>query len=153
PPNLRSKIFEPFFTTKQIGKGTGLGLSQVYGFAQQSGGTVTVESEEGKGTTVTIYLPRSHLSVPKAEEAVAEPVRSEGEGTVLVVEDNPDVDEVTGALLQQLGYRVVHVENAADALAKLHDNKFRLVFSDIVMPGGMNGIELAREIIRKYPKL
>src|SRR5262249_20228716 len=150
-----SKIFEPFFTTKQFGKGTGLGLSQVYGFAQQSGGAVTVSSEVGKGTTVTIFLPRSRHRVSQREEpATADISMKKAHGKVLLVEDNPEVAEVTGSLLEQLGYRVVHAVDASEALAKLqNDGKMRFVLSDIVMPGGMNGIDLAGEIARKYPKL
>jgi PAS domain S-box-containing protein len=154
PPELLTKIFEPFFTTKPIGKGTGLGLSQVHGFANQSGGAVTVNSEAGKGTVVTIYLPRSQTAplAPDASSAApdAEPVK----GTVLVVEDSREVAKVTTTLLEQLGYRVVRAENAAEALRHLQQGiEVDLVFSDIVMPGGMNGIGLAQECKERYPDL
>jgi CheY-like chemotaxis protein len=155
PPETLRKIFDPFFTTKPVGKGTGLGLSQVHGFAHQAGGTVTATSEPGKGTTLTIYLPRSHAEVAASGEAsdarVAPPRR---EGIVLVVEDNPDVASVTSSLLDQLGYGIIHAENAADALEVLgRGAAIDLVFSDIVMPGGMDGIGLAQQIKAKHPQI
>jgi two-component system NtrC family sensor kinase len=153
-PEVLTRVFEPFFTTKEVGKGTGLGLSQVYGFAKQSGGTATVNSTQGRGTAVTIYLPRSHEAPPAAvaqaqTEAPAEPL-----GTVLLVEDNSDVAEVGGALLRQLGYRVRSVANAQAAIAALRlDPDVDLVFSDILMPGGMNGLDLARELNERFPDI
>jgi two-component system NtrC family sensor kinase len=154
PPDVLARVFEPFFTTKEVGKGTGLGLSQVYGFAKQSGGTATITSTEGRGTAITIYLPRSY-EVPQAPaakeqaEAPAEPA-----GTVLLVEDNADVAEVGASLFRQLGYRVRSVVNAQAALAALRlDGDVDLVFSDILMPGGMNGLDLAREINERYPAI
>jgi CheY-like chemotaxis protein len=153
-PELVEKIFEPSFTTKAIGKGTGLGLSQVYGFARQSGGAVTATSALGRGTTITLYLPRSFAAVSSATPEVSDapPAREREEGTVLVVEDNPTVAEVTVGLLEQLGYQTLFVDNAADALTRLQDGeKVDLVLSDIVMPGGMNGIELVAEIRRRHP--
>src|SRR5207244_8769257 len=102
-PDILKKIFDPFFTTKEVGKGTGLGLSQVYGFANQSGGTVGVKSEVGRGTTITLCLPRTHAAVV----AMADPAKPQrerrAEGTILVVEDNPEVGEVTASLLEQIG--------------------------------------------------
>jgi PAS domain S-box-containing protein len=153
-PDVLPRIFEPFFTTKALGKGTGLGLSQVYGFSQQSGGAVVATSSAGRGTTVTIYLPRKHATLVRAAETPpAQPIVS-GDGTVLMVEDNPDVADVTASLLEQLGYRVVRANNAMDALSRLQrGDKVILVFSDIVMPGGMNGIALAQEIRNRYPRL
>jgi two-component system NtrC family sensor kinase len=154
PPDVLTRVFEPFFTTKEVGKGTGLGLSQVYGFAKQSGGTATITSTEGRGTTITIYLPRSHETPqppsPQSQtEAPAEPA-----GTVLLVEDNADVAEVGAALFRQLGYRVRSVVHAQAALAALRlDGDVDLVFSDILMPGGMNGLELAREIETRFPTI
>jgi len=152
-PEFLAKIFEPFFTTKAIGKGTGLGLSQVYGFAHQSGGAVTAASALGRGTTITLYLPRSHAALTAMPEASDTPLAPAAEGTVLVVEDNPEVARVTVGLLEQLGYRVLFTDNAAAALALLRQEKVDLVLSDIVMPGGMNGIEFAAEVRRQYPDL
>ena len=105
-------MFEPFFTTKEVGKGTGLGLSQVYGFAKQSGGTATVTSTVGRGTAITLYLPRTH-ELPAPSIARSEPeAASRRAGTVLLVEDNPEVAEVATAYLQQLGYMVKQVASA-----------------------------------------
>ena len=154
PADVLTRVFEPFFTTKEVGKGTGLGLSQVYGFAKQSGGTATITSTEGSGTAITIYLPRSHEAPqPPAPQSQAEaPV--EPAGTVLLVEDNADVAEVGAGFFQQLGYRVRSVANAQAALAALRlDGDVDLVFSDILMPGGMNGLDLAREIAERFPDI
>jgi len=153
-PDLLQRVFEPFFTTKPVGKGTGLGLSQVHGFANQSGGAVTVASEPGKGTVVTIYLPRSSRTPSAhAEEDGAAPVQV-ARGTVLLVEDSREVADVTTTLVEQLGYRVVRAENAAEALRDLQDGlRVDLVFSDIVMPGDMNGLELAEVCRERFPHL
>ena len=119
PADVLARVFEPFFTTKEVGKGTGLGLSQVYGFARQSGGTATVTSTEGRGTAITIYLPRSHETpATPAPQSQAE-APSEPAGTVLLVEDNADVAEVGAGYLRQLGYHVRSVANAQAALAAL----------------------------------
>ena len=153
PPDALAKIFDPFFTTKAVGKGTGLGLSQVYGFAQQSGGMVRARSEPGSGTTMTLYLPRSK-NAPKTApaEPAALPASGRAEGLVLVVEDNPEVADVTVTLIEQLGYRTLRAENAAEALRHLAGTEtIDLVFSDIVMPNGMNGIHLAQEILEHHP--
>ena len=153
-PEVLPRIFEPFFTTKALGKGTGLGLSQVYGFSQQSGGGVVAASTVGRGTAITIYLPRKHAILAKALEAPPTQPLLQSDGTVLMVEDNPDVADVTAPLLEQLGYRVIRSNNAMDALSRLQrGGKVMLVFSDIVMPGGMNGIALAQEIRNRYPRL
>jgi PAS domain S-box-containing protein len=149
PPDVVAKVFDPFFTTKPVGKGTGLGLSQVHGFAHQAGGTVTVESELGKGTTLTIYLPRS---VAEAASGLVEP-GSVGSGTVLLVEDNPDVASASAGLLEQLGYSVRWVSDAASALSVLDRDTVDLVFSDIVMSGKMDGLGLAHAIKQKHPAL
>jgi CheY-like chemotaxis protein len=145
-------VFDPFFTTKPVGKGTGLGLSQVHGFAHQAGGTVKIASTLGEGTTVTIYLPRTTGAVadPKASEATDAPART---GTVLLVEDNPEVASASANLLEQLGYAVRWVPNAEAALEDLEQNGIDLVISDIVMPGRMDGLGLARAIKEKRPGL
>jgi PAS domain S-box-containing protein len=154
PSEALPKVFEPFFTTKAVGKGTGLGLSQVYGFVHQTGGTVTLESKVGQGTTVTMYLPRSHSAVADMTEAArAQQAVRGGSGTILVVEDNSDVADVTSTLLGQLGYRVVRAPSAADALALLDDGGIDLVFTDIVMPGPMDGLALAGEIRARHPEM
>jgi PAS domain S-box-containing protein len=149
PPDIVGKIFDPFFTTKAVGKGTGLGLSQVHGFAHQAGGTVAVTSELGKGTIFTIYLPRSDLLTAPVEHEVS----SIGSGTVLLVEDNPDVATASTGLLEQLGYAVRWVSDAEMALKEIANDDIDLVLSDIVMPGKLDGLELARAIRLKHPGL
>ena len=153
-PDVLPRIFEPFFTTKALGKGTGLGLSQVYGFSQQSGGTVVATSNVGSGTTITIYLPRKHAALARAAEPTAAQATVPGQGTVLVVEDNAEVAAVTASLVEQLGYQTLRAENAADALNRLQrGDKIDLVFSDVVMPGSMNGMALAQAISNSYPQI
>jgi PAS domain S-box-containing protein len=149
-PDILDKIFDPFFTTKPIGKGTGLGLSQVHGFAHQAGGTVKVASELGQGTKITILLPRRETVAPAKKVALAE---TAGSGTVLLVEDNPDVATVSAGLLEQLGYTVRRVANAEAALRELELDGIDLVFSDIVMPGKMDGLGLARHLRSIKPGL
>jgi PAS domain S-box-containing protein len=149
-PDILSKIFDPFFTTKPIGKGTGLGLSQVHGFAHQAGGTVKVTSELGKGTRIAILLPRKEAA-PAAEDVNA--AETGGSGTVLLVEDNPDVATVSSGLLEQLGYTVRRVANAEAALREIELDGIDLVFSDIVMPGKMDGLSLARHLKAVRPGL
>jgi two-component system NtrC family sensor kinase len=152
PQEQFSHIFEPFFTTKEVGQGTGLGLSQVFGFAKQSGGEVMVESEVGKGSTFTLYLPRVLRDDRAQQRAAEDGTRVDGHGiSVLVVEDNAEVGTFATAALTELGYVTTLVGNAADALAQLAANAadFDVVFSDVVMPG-MSGIDLAREIRRCY---
>ncbi|MGY3342012.1 MULTISPECIES: ATP-binding protein [unclassified Bradyrhizobium] len=151
-------VFEPFFTTKEVGKGTGLGLSQVYGFAKQSGGDVTVKSEVGRGTTFTLYLPRAQGESASIEEAArieatrSNPLSESGHGRrVLVVEDNVEVGRFSTQILEDLGYETTLAANADEALKLLEDvNRFDVVFSDVIMPG-MNGVDLGREIRRRYP--
>jgi len=155
PVDVLSKVFEPFFTTKEVGKGTGLGLSQVYGFARQGGGDAQITSVPGEGTTVTIYLPRSHaVCSPVVTPQAVNDDDIRGKGTILVVEDNTQVGDVSTLLLEQLGYRVRRTERPHAALALLaEENDVVLVFSDIVMPGDMDGLKLAREIQDRYPGL
>ena len=145
PPDVLQRVFEPFYTTKPVGKGTGLGLSQVHGFANQSGGAVTVASEPAAGrSSRSIFRVRrsSRRSMPMRTRALRD---AQVQGTVLVVEDSREVADVTSALLEQLGYRVVRAENAAEALRHLQQGiEFDLLFSDIVMPGSINGIALAK---------
>jgi two-component system NtrC family sensor kinase len=148
-------VFDPFFTTKQAGKGTGLGLAQVYGFANRQGGTAHILSEPGKGTAVTIILPAAAPDArPDSDET--QPVYSAGRGgNVLVVDDNKAVAEGSRALLEQLGYAVTIAESADEALELLASGLCRpaIVLSDIVMPGRMDGIGLARVLRRRYPRI
>ena len=148
-PDVLAKIFDPFFTTKPVGKGTGLGLSQVHGFAHQAGGTVAVESELGRGTSFTICLPRS---VPKSSRQ-EKFVNAVGGGTVLLVEDNPDVAIASTGLLEQLGYSVRWASDAEAALKEVELDGVDLVLSDIVMPGKLDGLGLARAIKEMRPQL
>jgi signal transduction histidine kinase len=155
PEDVQQRVFEPFFSTKPIGKGTGLGLSQVYGFAQQSGGTVTIESQEGLGTTVRVYLPASGEQV---KEKDVEPPRFQGEALrhrVLIVEDNDDVAETTRQLLEFLGCEVRRVESGNAAVLRLERDarNFDLVLTDIVMPGGLSGVEVLGYVRDRHPHL
>ncbi|MBV9198517.1 MAG: response regulator, partial [Alphaproteobacteria bacterium] len=149
-PEILSRVFEPFFTTKEIGKGSGLGLAQVHGFATQSQGTVRIRSEVGKGTSIELYLPRSH-NIPSRERHLidlnmARPAKST-HGRVLLVEDDEEVAALVSEMLGQLGYEVTHAASGTAALGALADGRpVDVIFSDIMMPGGMNGVELAREI-------
>jgi PAS domain S-box-containing protein len=153
-PDVLQRVFEPFFTTKPVGKGTGLGLSQVHGFANQSGGAVTVKSEPGTGTVVTVYLPRAQTEISSGAGDGKLLGSGQTQGTVLVVEDGRDVADVTAALLEQLGYRVVRAENAAEALRHLQQGiEFDLLLSDIVMPGAMNGLGLAVICRERFPDI
>jgi two-component system NtrC family sensor kinase len=152
PQEQLGRIFEPFFTTKEVGQGTGLGLSQVFGFAKQSGGEVTVVSEIGKGSTFTLYLPRV-AATERAQRATvqdAPPIGGDGM-SVLVVEDNVEVGTSTTAALAELGYDTTLVGSGMAALAELTRNadRYDVVFSDVVMPG-MTGLDLAKEIRRRH---
>jgi PAS domain S-box-containing protein len=151
-PDILPRIFDPFFTTKEVSKGTGLGLSQVYGFAQQSGGRLTAHSELGRGATFTMVLPRSQAA-PRADEAPASVETATG-AHVLVVEDNPEVAEVAAHMLEQLGHRVRVVSNAAAAVSAVREaEKPDIVFSDIVMAGEMDGLDLARRLREEAPQV
>ncbi|WP_159460240.1 response regulator [Tistlia consotensis] len=157
PPEVLDKVFEPFFTTKDPGKGTGLGLSMVYGFAKQSGGHVKIYSELGHGTTVRLYLPRASTQ-PKDEEAAAPHLRPvtkvARDATILVVEDDEEVRAVALRQLRALGYRVVEAADGKAGLQLLEQQaEVDLLFTDVVMRGGMSGPELAREARRRWPSL
>ena len=150
PPEVRDRIFEPFFTTKETGKGTGLGLSMVYGFARQSGGHVTVESAQAVGTTISLYLPAAKQEPDaQARSVEARDNTPAGSERILVVEDDADILGSTSEMLSRLGYDVHCATNGTDAIQILkEDQKFDLLFSDILMPGGMSGVELAHEARR-----
>jgi signal transduction histidine kinase len=150
-----SRAFEPFFTTKDVGEGSGLGLSQVYGFVRQSGGHLTVDTAVGAGTTVCIYLPRSEATVPApaAGEGASETL-PRGEEAILIVEDNELVLSVAVDIITELGYRILTAPDAVSALDIIASGKpIDLLFSDVVMPNKINGIELAREARRLRPGL
>ncbi|GMO96010.1 ATP-binding protein [Bradyrhizobium sp. TM239] len=152
PADIRERVFEPFFTTKGVGRGTGLGLSMVYGFAKQTGGTVAVESEEGRGTVMRLFLPRSKGEAPARTAPVQALDTARGHETILVVEDDPLVQGYVIARLGSLGYRTLVAGDGASALALVDQGaKFDLLFTDIIMPGGMNGRELADAVRLRRP--
>jgi len=137
-------VFEPFFTTKGVGKGTGLGLSQVYGFIKQSGGEVIIDSKLGEGTRITILLPAVAGDVEHHEGATE---------LVLIVEDEPDLMDVAASLFVSMGYDVATAPNAQEALAVLAERDVDILFTDVMMPNGMNGIELADYAREVYPNV
>ncbi len=152
---VRAQVFEPFFTTKPVGQGTGLGLAQVYGFIKQSGGHAAISSEPGQGTTIKLYLPRLHgeAAAPPPRETTAAPLVGRGE-TILLVEDEEGVRNFAAEILGDLGYRIVAAENAATALALADAHPdITLLFTDVVLTGGMNGRLLANELQRRRPGL
>lgn len=152
PPEVLPRVFEPFFTTKEVNKGTGLGLSQVYGFAAQAGGSAEVVSKVGEGTEVTVFLPKTRLPVSRKPEATRN-VTGYGPWTILIVEDNSAIAEVTSSNMRTHGHEVLIAQDAQEALRILGSaSTVDLVLSDIVMPG-MNGVELAKEIKERFPSM
>ncbi len=155
PAQVRDRVTEPFFTTKDQGKGTGLGLSMVYGFMKQSNGALRIESEEGAGTIIRLFFPAVDSApdpvgrrLPRAE------AESQGHETVLVVEDQADVGDLAEAILTDFGYRVMRAGNGPEAIAIIESSRpIDLLFTDLIMPGGMNGVMLAREARRRRPRL
>jgi PAS domain S-box-containing protein len=153
PASILDKVFDPFFTSKEPGKGTGLGLSMVYGFVKQSAGHIAIYSEEGHGTTIKIYLPPG-TGVSLAPEAATAPAVQGGQETILVVEDDKLVRNYVLTQLRSLGYHTLDAANAAEALAVIKaGNQFDLLFTDVIMPGAMNGRQLANEIQKSKPGL
>jgi signal transduction histidine kinase/ActR/RegA family two-component response regulator len=150
-----SRVFEPFFTTKEVGRGTGLGLSQVYGFARSSGGSIAVDSTEGEGTTFTLVLPRSAGGVEPAAALSADPAApARGDGLrILLVEDDDAVAAGVGHMLRDLGYAYVRSADARSALIALSAEEFDMVFSDMIMPGDMDGLALAKAVRARWPLL
>jgi PAS domain S-box-containing protein len=155
PADVKAKAFDPFFTTKDIGQGTGLGLSQVYGFVKQSRGHVKIYSEVGEGTTIKIYLPRFHSHVPEAEEeTIPAPARGRRSEVILVVEDDDDVRTYSSETLRELGYGVLEAANGREALKMLEAHpEVALLFTDVGLPGGMNGRQLAEKARTRRPNL
>ncbi|HKP22882.1 MAG TPA: PAS domain S-box protein [Dongiaceae bacterium] len=151
PEDVLAHVFEPFFTTKEVGKGTGLGLSMIYGFAKQSGGHAKIYSEVGHGTTVRLYLPRL-ANQSTSEAAPVVPSHKGGGETILVVEDNPDVRRLVLRQLRELGYEVIEAANGPEALKILNGGvSIDLLFTDVVMPGGMTGRQLAEAAKAQRP--
>jgi CheY-like chemotaxis protein len=153
---VAERALEPFFTTKAVGHGTGLGLSMVYGFVRQSGGALDLRSAPGQGTTITLYFPAAaaRLEAPAAGATAMAPVRPPHEEVVLVVEDDPAVRRLCVRSVEALGFRTLEAEHGPAALAVLHAGaRVDVVLSDIVMPGGMTGTELAAAIQRTRPEI
>jgi len=155
---VKARVFEPFFTTKGVGRGSGLGLAQVYGFAAQSGGKVEIDTAVGRGTTVTLYLPRSTqvpvVSFDRLDEDYTKSGTGPKRGQALLVEDDDEVASLVTEMLDELGYEVMRVASASAALGALGNGRqVDLVFSDIMMPGGMDGVQLAREIRARKPHM
>ena len=156
PPEIIARVMDPFFTTKEEGKGTGLGLSMVYGFAKQSGGTVDIYSEIGVGTTVRLYFPLSE-TIARSSELTKRATDRRGDETILVVDDRIEVATLSRDMLQDLGYTVHVASSAREALDLINDSAREwtpdLLFSDLIMPGGMNGFGLARELRKRLPRI
>lgn len=154
PPEVVSRVMEPFFTTKEEGQGTGLGLSMVYGFVKQSGGTVRIYSEVGEGTTVRLYFPASsdyENALPSTKNRALD---KGGNETILIVEDKEDVAVVAKMFLEGAGYRALSASSGREAIEVLEQHpEVDALFTDLIMPGGMNGVVLAREARRMLPKI
>jgi len=157
PPEVRERAVDPFFTTKDVGQGTGLGLSMVYGFVKQSGGNIQLYSELGRGTTVRLFLPLAEVV-----HNAAEPTRGKADGdimpggteTILLVEDDPRLRRVASRRLRSLGYQIIEAENGGNALTALAAHpEIAMIFTDFVMPGGMNGNELAEAAFAAKPAI
>jgi PAS domain S-box-containing protein len=154
PPELIDRVFDPFFTTKEVGKGTGLGLSMVFGFVKQSGGHIKIYSEEGHGTSVKIYLPRSSGVQETEFEALQNAPITGGDEKILIVEDDALVRQYVVTQIRSLGYTALEAANAAEALIIIDaDKDIDLLFTDVIMPGNMNGRQLADEAARRRPDL
>ncbi|SMF55402.1 Response regulator receiver domain-containing protein [Azospirillum oryzae] len=154
PPDVLAHAFDPFFTTKEVGKGTGLGLAQVYGFTRQAGGSAWIDSKEGKGTTVHILLPASSATAqPTIERFGGDASCRQPGARILVVEDDPIIAITVAAALEDAGFVVQHVSTADEALPIVQAGDLDLLFSDIVMPGTMNGLDLVKEVQRLWPTL
>jgi CheY-like chemotaxis protein len=147
-------VFDPFFSTKGVGKGTGLGLSMVYGFVKQSGGHIEVYSEEGRGSTFKLYLPQADAPPGRIAAEPSTPGTEGGHETILVVEDDPLVRAYVNTQLQNLGYKTLSAANGVEALAIADSGAaFDLLFTDVIMPGGLNGRQLAAEMMQRRSSL
>jgi CheY-like chemotaxis protein len=155
PPEVIGKVFDPFFTTKEPGEGTGLGLSQVYGFTHQSGGSVSLDSMSGRGTTITIRLPRSYKPLVDTPDDDDTSGATRISGRILLVEDNAQVADVTAQMLRDMGFHVEIVDRARKAMERLERDAtdVDLLLTDVVMPDGLNGVELATRIHARHPAL
>ncbi|MCJ2126502.1 hybrid sensor histidine kinase/response regulator [Methylobacterium sp. J-077] len=154
PPAVLARVMDPFFTTKEEGKGTGLGLSMVYGFAKQSGGAAQIESTVGAGTTVRLSFPATDGDAHAPSKVSHRAVDRQGTETILIVDDREDVAELARTILRDFGYTTLMAGNAREALEILDSSeRIDLLFTDLIMPGGMNGVLLAREARRRQPKL
>jgi CheY-like chemotaxis protein len=154
PPDVLSRIFEPFFTTKEQGKGTGLGLSMVFGFMKQSGGHITVYSEPGKGTTFRLFLPRQRETLVMPDNRPEQPAPLGGTETILVVEDNAGLRRIVVRQLREAGYCVLEAADAEAAMEVIDSPEpIHLLLTDIVMPGAMDGRDLARVAATRRPDL
>lgn len=155
PDDVRARVFEPFFTTREKGKGTGLGLSMVHGFAKQSGGHLDLYSEVGHGTAVSLYLPDAGNDAEANTDGAAPSSPDDARGeTVLVVEDDPRVRKITVRRLKHLGYQIIEAESGPGALDLLsQSNPVDVLLTDMVMPGGMTGFDLVREVRKTYPDI
>jgi PAS domain S-box-containing protein len=155
PPAILQRVTEPFFTTKEQGRGTGLGLSMVYGFTRQSGGALRIYSEEGLGTTVRLFFPCVEGAIePEGARAPRPMAEHAGQETILLVEDQPDVGDYAQEVLEEFGYRVLRAGNGPEALELLdRAGQVSLLFTDLIMPGGMNGVVLAREARSRRPRI
>ncbi len=154
-PEVLPQIFEPFFTTKDIGRGTGLGLATVFGIVQQHQGWIQAYSEVGHGTTFKVYLPRLAKTAGLKSTTEALTAAVGGNETILLVEDDPSLCACVSSILSRLGYRILEARTGASAIELWHQNhtEIRLLLTDIVMPGGMNGKELAKLLIKEKPQL
>ncbi|MBT8434247.1 MAG: response regulator, partial [Gammaproteobacteria bacterium] len=151
---VRKKAMEPFFTTKEASKGTGLGLSMVYGFAKRSGGYIEIFSETGEGTEIRIYLPRAHEEVKSGKEIPLAAALPRGHETILIVDDEKALVDVAVLYLQDLGYKTLTANNSEQALEVLKGNTaIDLLFTDVIMPGGSDGYELALAARELYPSV
>ncbi|MDA1356421.1 MAG: response regulator [Proteobacteria bacterium] len=154
PGEALEHVFEPFFTTKEVGKGSGLGLSMIYGFVKQSGGHVEIESTPGDGTRIKIFLPRAMALAESGDDQAAAAIRTAKGERVLLVEDDADVRDLAIELLKDMGYHVAAARTAETALARLEkDSEFDLLLTDIVLPGGMNGVEMSLLMLDRVPHL